>query len=125
MIKESMRDKILGSNIILTAMSLAWPVMLSNAFQTVYNLTDAFWLCRVEPEAVAAPSISWPIIFLLISLSAGFGIAGLILVSQYIGAGEQEKANRVAGQLLTILIIASVSVVSFIVCAFCYVNFEG
>jgi Na+-driven multidrug efflux pump len=57
-------------------MSLAWPVMLSNAFQTVYNLTDAFWLGKVGLEAVAAPSISWPIIFLLISLSAGFGIAG-------------------------------------------------
>lgn len=105
-----MREKILGSDIIRTAMTLAWPVMLSNAFQTVYNLTDAFWLGKVGPEAVAAPSIAWPIMFLLISLSAGFGIAGLSMVSQYTGAGEIEKANKVAGQLLTILLIASASV---------------
>lgn len=74
-----MRKQILESDIIRTAMTLAWPVMLSNAFQTVYNLTDAFWLGKVGSEAVAAPSIAWPIIFLLISLSGGFGIAGLAL----------------------------------------------
>ncbi len=102
-----MRKQILEGDIIRTAMTLAWPVMLSNAFQTVYNLTDAFWLGKLGPEAVAAPSIAWPIIFLLISLSGGFGIAGLALVSQYIGAGEPEKANKAAGQLLTILLTAS------------------
>ena len=104
---QSMRKQILEGDIIRTAMTLAWPVMLSNAFQTVYNLTDAFWLGKMGPEAVAAPSIAWPIIFLLISLSGGFGIAGLALVSQYIGAGEPEKANKAAGQLLTILLTAS------------------
>ena len=105
-----MRDRILRSDIIRTAMALSWPVMLSNAFQTFYNLTDAFWLGKVGPEAVAAPSISWPILFLLISLSAGFAIAGLSLVSQYTGAGESEKANKVAGQLLGTLLIASLGV---------------
>lgn len=118
--KGSMRDRILESDIIRTALTLAWPVMLSNAFQTVYNLTDAFWLGKVGPEAVAAPSISFPIMFLLIALSAGFGIAGLSLVSQYVGAGEYEKANKAAGQLLTILIVAStiVAVVGFFLAEF-------
>ena len=108
--EESMRSRILGGGIVRTAMSLAWPVMLSNAFQTVYNLTDAFWLGRLGPEAVAAPSVCWPIIFLLIALSAGFGISGVALVSQHTGAGEAEKANRAAGQLVTILLVASVGV---------------
>ena len=38
--KEAMRDKILRGDVLRTALTLAWPVMLSNAFQTVYNLTD-------------------------------------------------------------------------------------
>lgn len=105
-----MRDRILESDIVHTALTLAWPVMLSNVFETVYNLTDAFWLGKVGPEALAAPSISWPILFLLISLSAGFGIAGLSLVSQYTGAGESEKANKVAGQLLSVLLVSSLTV---------------
>jgi len=102
-----MRNSILNGDIIRTAMTLGWPVMLSNIFQTVYNLTDAFWLGKLGSEAVAAPSISWPIMFLFISLSAGFGIAGISLVSQYTGAGLPEKANKSAGQLLFILLSSS------------------
>lgn len=108
--KEAMRAKILEGDILRTTLTLAWPVMLSNTFQTVYNLTDTFWLGRVGPEAVAAPSVSWPIMFLLMSLSAGFGVAGLSLVSQYVGAGEIQKANKAAGQLLAIFIGASLSI---------------
>ena len=37
-----MKDRIVNGNIIKTAMILAWPVMVSNLFETVYNLTDAF-----------------------------------------------------------------------------------
>ena len=108
--KEAMRERILNGNILRTAFTLAWPVMLSNAFQTFYNLTDAYWLGKVGPEAVAAPSISWPIMFLLISLSAGFGIAGLSLVSQYVGAGRMEEAKKASGQLFTLFVVASVSI---------------
>lgn len=102
-----MRNNILNGDIIRTAMTLGWPVMLSNVFQTVYNLTDAFWLGKLGPEAVAAPSISWPIMFLFISLSAGFGISGISLVSQYTGAKLPEKANKSAGQLLFVLLSSS------------------
>jgi putative MATE family efflux protein len=110
---ESRRSRILEGDIIPTALTLALPVMFSNAFETIYNLTDAFWLGKVGPEAVAAPSVSWPIIFLLMIMTGGFGISGLTLVSQYIGADEPEKANQVAGQLLLILITASVIVAIF------------
>lgn len=108
--KETMRKRILEGDIIRTTLALSWPVMLSNAFQTVYNLTDTFWLGKLGPDAVAAPSISWPIMFLLMSISGGFGVAGLSLVSQYVGAEDIRSANRVAGQMLSILLWASISV---------------
>jgi len=81
--------------------------MVANVAETVYNLTDTFWLGKLGPEAVAAPSISWPIMFLFISISAGFGISGVSLVSQYTGAGLPEKANKSAGQLLFVLLSTS------------------
>ncbi|MBD3205621.1 MATE family efflux transporter [Candidatus Bathyarchaeota archaeon] len=106
--KEAMREEILSGNIFKTAFKLSWPVMLSHAFQTFYNMTDAYWLGKVGPEAVAAPSISWPIMFLLISISAGFGIAGISLVSQYVGANRHEDAEKVSGQLYSIFLVSSV-----------------
>jgi len=48
--REDMRDQILKGDILKTTLNLAWPVMLSNAFQTVYNLTDAYWLGKIGPE---------------------------------------------------------------------------
>lgn len=104
-----MRDRILGGDIVRSALLLGWPVMAANVAETVYNLTDTFWLGRLGPEAVAAPSISWPVVFLFMSISAGFAVAGVSLVSQYTGAGLPEKANKSAGQLLFVLLITSVS----------------
>jgi putative MATE family efflux protein len=104
-----MKDRILSADIIRTALALGWPVMLANVAETIYNLTDTFWLGRLGSEAVAAPSISWPIMFLFISISAGFGISGVSLVSQYTGAGLPEKANKSAGQLLFVLLSTSIA----------------
>ncbi|UCE96248.1 MAG: MATE family efflux transporter, partial [Candidatus Bathyarchaeota archaeon] len=102
-------------DILRTALTLGWPVMVANVSETIYNLTDAFWLGRLGPEAIAAPSISWPIIFLFISISAGFAVSGVSLVSQYTGAGLPDKANKSAGQLLFILLSTSLvaSIVGF------------
>jgi putative MATE family efflux protein len=104
---DSMRDHILGGDIVRTALLLGWPVMAANVAETIYNLTDTFWLGRLGPEAVAAPSISWPIVFLFMSISSGFAVAGVSLVSQYTGAGMPKKANKSAGQLLFVLLVTS------------------
>ena len=82
---------------------LAWPVMLSHLLQTFYNLADAFWLGKLGRQALVAPTITMHVVFLGFALAMGLGAAGTTLVSQYKGAGKEEMANRVAGQLLTLL----------------------
>jgi putative MATE family efflux protein len=77
--------------------------MITNLLHTMYNLVDTFWLGKLGKEAtsaVAALQISWPIIFLLISLAIGFGSAGVALISQYTGAQNTPEANKSAGQVL-------------------------
>ncbi len=82
-----------------TLLVLAWPVMLSNLFQTIYNLVDTLWLGRLGKVAIAAPTIVWPLVFLMISVGAGITIAGTALVAQYTGARRHEEANHAAGQV--------------------------
>jgi putative MATE family efflux protein len=98
------KNHILEGPIIRTLFVLGWPIMVTNLLETMYNLVDMFWLGRLGPpestNAVAAMQISWPIIFLLISLAFGFGSAGIALVSQYTGAKNAKEANRSAGQVL-------------------------
>lgn len=94
-------------------MALALPISLANVLQTVYQLTDTFWLGRIGAEAVAAVSLSFPVIFVLISLGGGLSVAGAILVAQYRGRGDQRGVDHVAGQ--TLMAIVAVSVVLSVV----------
>lgn len=77
---------------------LAWPVVVANALQTVYNLADTYWVGRLGAEGVAAVSLSFPILFLFISLGGGLSVAGTTLVAQYVGAGRDDRANYIAAQ---------------------------
>lgn len=98
---------ILHGPILKTMLRLGWPVMVASLLQTMYTLADTFWLGQLPAsrDAVAALQISWPIIFFLLSLSIGFGSAGVALVSQFSGAGRQGDAERAAGQVLSLSLL--------------------
>ncbi|MFP4199827.1 MAG: MATE family efflux transporter [Bacillota bacterium] len=89
-------------------LTLSWPIIFSNLLQTAYNLADTFWLGRLGDWAVAAISVSFPIIFLFISVGIGLSIAGTALVAQYIGAGRHKDANYVSSQVVGFIAIVAV-----------------
>jgi putative MATE family efflux protein len=104
------RQKLFLEGPIGTALvRLAIPIILGNLLQTGYQLTDAFWVGRLGAAAVAAVSVSFPVMFLVIALGAGFGIAGATLSAQYMGAGRQDLVNHVAAQ--TMMMVTATSVV--------------
>ncbi len=82
---------------------LAWPIMITNLLQTAYNLTDTYWVGRLGADAMASITISWPVVFLLISVAGGFTVAGTTLVAQHKGAGAEDKTDLVAGQALSFI----------------------
>ncbi|WP_227379636.1 MATE family efflux transporter [Haladaptatus halobius] len=86
---------------------LSVPIVLTNLLQVGYNLADTFWVGRLGQEAVSAISFSWAIIFLLISLAAGFTVAGTVLVAQNKGAGNEDRIGRVAGQTISFIVLLS------------------
>lgn len=94
---------------------LALPIVLTNVLQTAYHVTDTFWLGRLGAGAVAAVSISFPVLFMILSAAAGLAVAGTILVSQYAGRREQASVDHVAAQTLLLLLIvgAALSLVGF------------
>jgi putative MATE family efflux protein len=116
------KEQILNGPIIKTLFLLGWPIMVSSLIGTAYTLADTFWLGRLEESryAVAALQISWPIIFLLISVAFGFGSAGVALVSQYTGAKKHEEADKSAGQVLSISLLfgACIAVMGFFLSPF-------
>lgn len=94
--------------IVKTLISLSIPIVFANILQTAYQLVDTFWVGRLGAEAVAAVSLSFPILFLLISLAGGLAIAGTIMVSQLKGKGDIEKVDFISAQTLLMMFIVSI-----------------
>jgi putative MATE family efflux protein len=94
--------------IFKSLITLAVPIIFANILQSAYQLIDTFWVGRLGQEAVAAVSISFPVIFLLISFGGGLAIAGTILVSQYEGKGDKRNVNYVSAQTMLMLLVISV-----------------
>ena len=65
---------------------LAWIMMLSVFFYTLYNIVDAYWVSKVSPEAIAAVSISQITLFLMISVGFGITVGSGVIMSMDIGA---------------------------------------
>ncbi len=78
--------------------SLAWPLMLSVFFYTLYNTVDAFWVGRLSPEAIAAVSISQLTLFAMVALSMGINAGSGVLMAMRIGANKIDDAERILGQ---------------------------
>jgi Na+-driven multidrug efflux pump len=99
---------LLEGPILRSLVTLAVPIAAANILQAAYQLIDAFWVGRLGGAAVAAVSVSTPVMFLTIALGAGLAIAGSTLIAQYFGARNQEMVNHVAAQTLLMVVIVSV-----------------
>lgn len=104
----SASDRLLEGPILRSLLTLAIPIALANVLQAAYQLIDAFWVGRLGGAAVAAVSVTTPIMFLSIALGAGLAIAGSTLVAQYAGARNQDMVDHVAAQTLVMIVLVSV-----------------
>ncbi len=102
------QDLILHGNMAKALLLLAGPIMINNLIQTIYNLTDTFWVSKLGGTELAAITLVWPVVFLVISIGMGINIAGTSLISQYIGANDHDTATKVAGQLISFSIVFSI-----------------
>lgn len=88
---------------------LAWPLVLGNLLQTLYNLADMFWVGRVSTEAVAAVSLMFPLSWMFVSTAMGLTAATIALVSQHVGAGNDRLADEVVAQTCLLAVVVSVA----------------
>ncbi len=106
--EEKKSNLLTEGNILKSIIFLAIPILLGNLLQSLYNLTDTFWVGRLGKEAVAAVSLSFPVIFLVMAFAGGIGLAGAILVAQYKGRGDYENINQVSGQTFLMAFVSSI-----------------
>lgn len=107
-ISADKRNMILEGNLIHAILMLAIPVMLNSFIQSMYNLTDTFWLGKIGTESQAAITLVSPMQNILINFGAGITTAGSILISQYLGAKQDKQANSMANHICICSMIFSI-----------------
>ena len=58
--KKNNRELLLSGNLLKAILTLAIPVVINSFLQTMYNLTDTYWLGKLGTEELAAINLVSP-----------------------------------------------------------------
>ena len=82
--------------------SFALPSIAGMLAGSLYNIVDRMFVGRiVGPEGLAAISVCFPFMLLLLSLCLLFGIGAVPLISQALGEGDRKRAERALGNVVS------------------------
>lgn len=96
-------------NITKQLVSFAWPLLLSNVLQVVYNMVDMIIVGNVMGKVgTSAVTVGGDVTNLLTFVGIGFASAGQILIARYIGAKETDKIGRFVGTMSSFLFVCAV-----------------
>ena len=94
-------------------LNMATPMILSMLVQALYNVVDSIYVSQISESAVTALSLAFPVQNLQIGFAVGIGVGVNSLLSKSLGEGNQEAANRTAGNGIILMLICAVAFMLF------------
>ena len=93
-------------------LQMSAPPLISMFLQYSYNLVDSMFVAKINEQALAAVSLSFPITTLMNALSVWIGVGVNVLIAGYLGQNKSEKANSAAtlGLLLSVIVGTAVNI---------------
>jgi putative MATE family efflux protein len=85
------------------------PIIIANLLQVSFQLVDRYWVGQLGTSAVAAITLSFPLMFVISALIMGISIAGTILVGQYKGQRNQKMIDFISTQSMSIMLILAIA----------------
>ena len=86
------------------------PILGSSVLQSINGSINAIWIGRlIGANGLAATLNANGILFFLLSLGFGLGMAGMILIGQGLGAGDIAQVKRTLGTTLVFFLILSLA----------------
>lgn len=89
-------------------LALAVPVVINSFLQTMYNMTDTYWLGQLGTNELAAINLVSPLQQIVVNFGSGLTVAGAVLIAQLIGASKKEEAASMASQIFVCAMIFSI-----------------
>ncbi len=84
--------------ILPLVLSMSLPMVISMAVNSLYNIIDSYFIARVSENAMTALALVYPVQNLINAIAIGFGVGINATVAFYLGAGDQNQANKSAAQ---------------------------
>ncbi len=117
---KSVRQSLRGEEHDYTALPLnravillAVPMVLEMIMESLFAVSDVYWVSSLGKEAVAVVGLTESVMTLIYAVAIGISIAATAIVSRRIGEKEPELAAQAAGQivLLGVLVAAAIGIV--------------
>ena len=86
---------------------LTWPNAVSQMLFTLPGIYDAVWLGKLGRDAQAAAGLTMSVRFTMISVLMALSLGSGAVVSRYVGAKDQKKANLAVLQAIILMVTAS------------------
>ena len=98
-------------------LQMSAPPLISMFLQYSYNLVDSMFVAKINEQALAAVSLSFPITTLMNALSVWIGVGVNVLIAGYLGQNNRKKADSAAtlGLLLSVLVGVTVNIAALLV----------
>ncbi|AKB77564.1 Multi antimicrobial extrusion protein (Na(+)/drug antiporter), MATE family of MDR efflux pumps [Methanosarcina horonobensis HB-1 = JCM 15518] len=88
---------------------LSIPIIVAMSVQTIYSLTDTFWVAGLGADALAAVGFAFPFFVIQMALTSGLGVGGGAAISRRIGARDKTGVDNVAVHTFIIMLILTVA----------------
>lgn len=89
-------------------LTIAVPASIGFFFHTMFNVIDTYYAGLLNTAALAGLSASFPIFFLIISVSGGLGTGTTSLIANLLGSKKETEAKRIFGQAIILGFFASI-----------------
>lgn len=107
--KSTERVNILLGDPRKAVVKLSIPTIVAMSVQTIYSLTDTFWVSGLGADALAAVVFASPFYVIQMALTGGLGVGGGAAISRRIGARDKTGADNVAVHAFVIMLILTVA----------------
>ncbi|MDQ8163315.1 MAG: MATE family efflux transporter [Gemmatimonadota bacterium] len=94
----------IGRSIVL----LAIPMVLEMIMESLFALSDVFFVARLGASAVAVVGLTESMMIVVYTIAMGLSIAGTAVVARRVGERDADGAARAAVQMIALGVVASV-----------------
>ena len=101
------RDLTKG-NITRNLLAMSVPTVCGMLGQTLYDVIDLMWIGRISTRAVAGVTLFTTIFWFVEVLNEVIGVSSIALITQSVGAGDQEHTARVVEQTIVFKVFTAI-----------------